>query len=172
MHPENMVNKVSANDPMTGGCQCGAVRYRISAPLGDASICHCRMCQKAFGSWGAALVSVQPQGFAWTRGTPAEFRSSAIVARGFCADCGTPLYMLEDNYGVIEIAIGTLDSPNAVPPLSRQVGVESRLSWFPTMHLLPGKTTTDDRTAGDMEKLASLQHPDHDTDVWPPRKKL
>ncbi|HET7714155.1 MAG TPA: GFA family protein, partial [Bauldia sp.] len=30
----------------TGGCQCGAVRFRVAA-LGRASICHCRMCQKA-----------------------------------------------------------------------------------------------------------------------------
>jgi hypothetical protein len=34
---------------ITGGCQCGAVRYRIEGDLGRASICHCRMCQKAFG---------------------------------------------------------------------------------------------------------------------------
>ncbi len=172
MQPENMVNKVSANDPLTGGCQCGAVRYRISVAFGDASICHCRMCQKAFGAWGAALVSAPMHGFAWTRGKPGEFRSSAVVARGFCAACGTPLYMLEDNFGVIEIAIGTLDDPNAVPLLSRQVGVESKLNWFPTMHLLPGKTTTDDRTPDDLEKLASLQHPDHDTPEWPLRKNL
>ena len=167
MQPENMVNKPSANDPLTGGCQCGALRYRITAALGNASICHCRMCQKAFGSFGAALVSVPRDGFAWTRGTPAEFRSSAIVARGFCSACGTPLYMLEDDYGVIEIAIGTFDDPSPVPTLAHQVGIESRLGWFSTMHLLPGKTTTDDRTAEEMKKLASRQHPDYDTDVWP-----
>ncbi len=34
---------------LTGGCQCGAVRFR-AAHLGRASLCHCRMCQKAFGN--------------------------------------------------------------------------------------------------------------------------
>ncbi|RVQ04591.1 GFA family protein, partial [Sinorhizobium meliloti] len=29
----------------TGGCQCGAVRYRAEGTLGDPHICHCRMCQ-------------------------------------------------------------------------------------------------------------------------------
>ncbi|MEQ8373768.1 MAG: GFA family protein, partial [Roseibium aggregatum] len=31
----------------TGGCQCGALRFKVEGPLGEASICHCRMCQKA-----------------------------------------------------------------------------------------------------------------------------
>ena len=62
---------------ITGGCQCGAVRYAIDGPLGKAGICHCRMCQKAFGSWGAALVSVPLHIFRWSRGTP----GTAMFAR-------------------------------------------------------------------------------------------
>ena len=112
-----------AGPVFTGGCQCGAVRYRIDGALGRAGICHCRMCQKAFGSWGAALVSVPVARLTWTRGQPAAFRSSAIVARGFCAQCGTPLHMKEDGDPNYEIAIGSLDSPELAPP-SGQVGTE------------------------------------------------
>jgi hypothetical protein len=147
-----------------GGCQCGAVRYRINAELGDASICHCRMCQKAFGSWGAALVSVPIDHFVWTRGNPGIFRSSSIVDRGFCAKCGTPLFMREDGDLNIELAIGTLDDPSAIPPLSRQSAAESRLPWFSTMHTLPEERMADYRTPEDMEKLQTRQHPDHDTE--------
>jgi hypothetical protein len=150
----------------TGGCQCGAVRYFINGKLGDASICHCRMCQKAFGAWGAALVSVPFENFVWTRGTPGRFRSSSLVDRGFCAACGTPLFMREDGDSNIELAIGTLDHPNDIPPLSRQSAVESRLGWFSTMHSLPEEHMEDYRTAQDMEKLKSRQHPDHDTNDW------
>jgi hypothetical protein len=121
------------------------------------------MCQKAFGSWGAALVSVPLANFAWTRGAPSEFRSSAIVARGFCQNCGTPLYMLEDGDAHIELAIGAFDQPEKVGPPTTQVGVESRLSWFNDMHKLPESTTAEDRTPEDLAKLKSLQHPDHDT---------
>ena len=39
------------------GCQCGAVRFRVEGTLDDASVCHCRMCQKAFGGFYAPLVS-------------------------------------------------------------------------------------------------------------------
>jgi hypothetical protein len=98
----------------SGGCQCGKLRYTIAGKFGEASICHCRMCQKAFGSWGAALVSVPMQFFKWTRGQPGEFRSSAVVTRGFCKDCGTPVFMREDGDENIEIAIGTLDGKRPV----------------------------------------------------------
>lgn len=152
----------------SGGCQCGAIRYRIQGKFGRAGICHCRMCQKAFGAWGAALVTIPEKCFTWTRGTPAEFRSSSIVSRGFCRDCGTPLYMREDGSGVYDLAIGTLDDPNAAPP-DEQVGIESRLVWFNSLPGLPSHRTQDERTPADLEKLRSFQHPDHDTEHWPPR---
>ena len=162
-----MVNIPLQADAKSGGCQCGAVRYRISGALGRAGICHCRMCQKAFGSFGAALVSVDRERLSWTRGIPSEFRSSAIVSRGFCSNCGTPLYMQEDGDTVIEIAIGTLDDPNAVPPMTEQSGTESKLSWFDGMRELPERTTDEYRTAEDLAELRSLQHPDYDTEHWP-----
>jgi hypothetical protein len=148
---------------ITGGCQCGNIRYRFVGELGEASICHCRMCQKAFGSWGAALVDMKLSGFTWTRGTPGVFRSSSIVSRGFCSDCGTPLFMHDDDDLDIEIAIGSLDQPNDIPPLSKQSAVESKLDWFDGMHSLPEERMEDYRTPDDMKKLASRQHPDHDT---------
>jgi hypothetical protein len=151
----------------SGGCQCGAIRYRITGPLKPAGFCHCRMCQKAFGNFGAALTGVPLDQLLWTRGQPATFRSSPIVARGFCRDCGTPLFMLEDGWPICEIAIGTLDDPSACPP-DHVVGVESKLSWADSLPRLPGHTTADDRTAEDLAKLTSLQHPDHDTERWPP----
>jgi hypothetical protein len=147
----------------SGGCQCGVVRFHVTGALGKAGICHCRMCQKAFGNWGAALVSVPIDNFGWTRGDPSEFRSSEIVARGFCKSCGTPLYMREDGDAHIELAIGAFDQPDWVGPPVSQVGVESRLPWFRDMHKLPESTTADDRTPEDLAKLKSLQHPDYDT---------
>jgi len=151
---------------ITGGCQCGQVRYRVQGMLGAAGICHCRMCQKAFGSWGAPLVSVPADRLVWTRGEPSVFRSSPVVERGFCAGCGTPLFMKEDGDSTYEVSIGSLDDPELAPPTS-QVGIESELSWFATLHSLPRKRTADDRPADELARLKSRQHPDHDTDRWP-----
>jgi hypothetical protein len=151
----------------SGGCQCGAVRYRIDGPLGKAGICHCRMCQKAFGNFGAALVSVDASHVVWTRGRPSAFRSSPVVVRGFCAKCGTPLFMREDGDPTIEMAIGTLDNPNAIGPLNEQSGIESKLHWFDGIAKLPAVTTAETRKPEDLARLKTLQHPDHDTEHWP-----
>lgn len=103
------------NKPIyTGGCQCGAVRFRIDGALGSASICHCRMCQKAFGNFYAPLVSVDEAKLEWTRGEPKRFRSSNHVQRGFCPECGTPLtYEAPDG---VALAIGAFDAPEEVEP--------------------------------------------------------
>jgi hypothetical protein len=34
---------------LSGGCQCGAIRYRLTATPERVHLCHCRMCQKAVG---------------------------------------------------------------------------------------------------------------------------
>ena len=150
----------------TGGCQCGAVRYALFAEPVNPHVCHCRMCQKAFGGYFAPLAAVPLADFAWLKGTPGVFHSSQAAERGFCRDCGTPLYMKEDGDPRYEIATGTLDDPELAPP-SHQVGIESELSWLGTLANLPRKRTKDDRTPEDLKRLKSLQHPDHDTKKWP-----
>lgn len=151
---------------ISGGCQCGAVRYTIEGKLGQASFCQCRMCQKAFGSCGAPLVSVAVAALTWTRGTPGEFRSSPIVARGFCADCGTPLYMLDDGGANYDLAIGSLDDPNVAPP-TKLIGIEAEVEWFHGLRDLPRATTDSYNSPEQMRKYASRQHPDYDTAEWP-----
>ena len=95
------------NKPIyTGGCQCGAIRFRVEGKVSDASICHCRMCQKAFGNFYAPLASVRGTHFQWTRGEPKRFQSSNHVRRGFCAECGTPLtYEAPDGVAIPAMAI-------------------------------------------------------------------
>ena len=80
--------------------------------LGRASICHCRMCQKAFGGFYGPLVTAHD--LVWTRGAPKHFQSSNKVRRGFCAECGTPLTYEYD--GGIELAIGAFDEPERAAP--------------------------------------------------------
>jgi hypothetical protein len=151
----------------TGGCQCGAIRFRVEGALTDASVCHCRMCQKAFGSFYAPLVSARDAKVSWTRGTPRKFQSSNAASRGFCADCGTPLtYEAPDG---LAIAIGAFDQPETISP-KVQWGVEAKLPYVDGIASLPEHDTLEDPNAAPFLKtLVSYQHPDHDTDTWPPK---
>lgn len=147
----------------TGGCQCGAVRFRCES-LGRASICHCRMCQKAFGGHYGPLVTAK--GLVWTRGEPKRFRSSDRVRRGFCADCGTPLTYEPDGYPHVEVALGAFDRPAEIRP-EIQVGVESRMPWFHELASLPGRPPEQQAKAESFfAEIVSFQHPDHDTETW------
>ncbi len=152
---------MTGKTPVTGGCQCGAVRYVISGALENPHICHCRMCQKAFGNYFAALVGTKKVDLKWSKGEPGFFRSSSIAARGFCRDCGTPLSIADDDSDKIAVAIGSLDHPEVTMP-AHQYGIESRMPAFERLHELPGTRTEDDIPAEMLAKLKSRQHPDGD----------
>jgi hypothetical protein len=152
----------------TGGCQCGAVRYALHAPLENAHVCHCRMCQKAMGNFFAAFGRIDNKNLTWTRGQPSVYRSSAAVERGFCAACGTPLSYQYLAYARINLTLGSLDDPSAYPPI-RQYGTENCSSFLSGLTALPGETTEQAVPPELFKRIKSLQHPDHDTDVWPPK---
>ena len=149
----------------SGGCQCGAVRFRAST-FGRSSICHCRMCQKAFGSFFAALVTAHD--LEWTRGEPKRFRSSNKVQRGFCADCGTPLTFEPDNFPV-ELAVGTFDDPTVVSP-TIQFNPADKQSFYDGICALPMRPVGAEPAQESFKaSIVNYQHPDHDTATWPPK---
>ena len=41
----------------TGGCLCGAVRYRVAGPLRDVVACHCGQCRRSSGHHAAATAA-------------------------------------------------------------------------------------------------------------------
>ncbi len=140
-----------------GGCQCGAIRFEVTGTLSRASICHCRMCQKAFGNYFAPLVSVREVGFCWTKDEPKRFASSNLVKRGFCPECGTPLtYEAPDGMAV---AIGAFDHPEIIEP-DIQYGVEARIAYLDHLNDWPVRTTMDDIEAAPfLSELISYQYP-------------
>jgi hypothetical protein len=152
---------------LSGGCQCGAVRYHATERHDNAHICHCRMCQKALGSFFAPLVAFPLESFRWTRGMPARFRSSEHVRRGFCANCGTPLSYESDGAAHLNVTIGSLDHPELVLPID-QDGIEGKLPYFAALHKLPdtGVTGADDPDWVEAIARTSKQHPDQDTTDW------
>lgn len=149
-------------DPvLSGGCQCGAVRYALGGQPTTVEVCHCRMCQKALGNVFAPFASIRVTQFAWTRGQPAVFRSSSIAERGFCGACGTPLFFHWLDSDHISVTIGSLDQPASVAP-RLQYGIESRLPWLRRLAEFPGTRTEDDQAPDRHDVFQCYQHPDRE----------
>jgi hypothetical protein len=142
---------------LTGGCQCGAVRFRVEGEVGRASICHCRMCQKAFAGPFGALVTVSVADLVWTRGERATFQSSDAVKRGFCAACGSPL-TYEWSADKIDLATFAFDDPSRVEP-GVQLAIEGRPAWMEHLADMPVRPPA----GGSPVAVVSRQHPDHET---------
>jgi hypothetical protein len=156
---------------LTGGCQCGAIRYALLSMPQKPCICHCRMCQKQMGNLFGAFAGVPQSDFELTRGELSSFQSSDIGERVFCAKCGTPLAYRYVDGSRISVTIGSLDEPERMKPLA-QYGAEARLSWLDEALDTPATVTGAGDTQADMraaERIHPRQHPDHDTAVWPSR---
>jgi hypothetical protein len=111
---------------LTGGCFCGAIRYRIGAAPASASICHCRSCRRAAGAQAVAWATVPKSGFELS-GSMTLFASSPGIARGFCPTCGTAI-TFDDSGDSIDVTVASLDDPEAIRP-DRETWLEHRLSW-------------------------------------------
>jgi len=104
----------------SGGCSCGAVRYSIAAEPVRAFQCQCRDCQRDSGG-GHSSVFVFPRGALTISGEVREIaRSSdrdAVKRKGFCPNCGVPIYNKPDNFpDLIGIYVGSLDDATAFKP--------------------------------------------------------
>jgi hypothetical protein len=121
---------LSAPAGLTGGCLCGAVRYRLDAAPFDAGYCHCTTCRRASGAPVLAFASVPRALFMVTRGEPRSRPSSSFGERWFCGDCGTPLAMLVAHQPeTIDFTIGSLDLPELVRPAFHLFFGE-HIRWF------------------------------------------
>lgn len=128
---------------VTGGCLCGAVRYRADANLDEAYYCHCRMCQKSSGSPVEVGVSVRPGTLVFANEEPRYFDSSPIGKRGFCRHCGSRLvWMSPTKPEWTNLSAGSLDQPERVRP-TQHLCVESQLPWFAVADDLPRLKSED-----------------------------
>jgi hypothetical protein len=105
-------------------------------------LCHCESCRRAAGAPVVAWITWAAEAFAWTRGQPAQHRSSPAVTRTFCGRCGTPLtYQHDQHAGWIDVTVCSLDLPAAHAPTDH-VWTEDRLSWMTGLDALPSHART------------------------------
>jgi len=118
---------------ITGGCACGSIRYSFDHSPRYMGNCHCRDCQQATGSAYFPGVLFLEREFSLLNGEPKWYESKSdagnTMRRGFCSDCGSPLFLLiAENEGIRLIYAGSLDDPSLYRP-SRDIFTSSAHSW-------------------------------------------
>ncbi len=119
--------------PMTGGCQCGAVRYKVGGEPLALFACHCAECQRQSGSAFGLSMIVKRDDFVLERGTLKSFEratdSGRTISGHFCPDCGVRIYHLPTwREGVLTLKPGTLDDTGWLRP-SGHVWTDSAQPW-------------------------------------------
>ena len=115
----------------SGGCLCGALRYAAHGEPVDVGYCHCRICQRSSEAPVLAWASFPNDAFAYTKGSPATYRSSPRAGREFCAACGTQVAFREDGATSVDLNIGSLDQPGSLVP-QYHIWTQSRIPRFET----------------------------------------
>jgi hypothetical protein len=106
--------------PFSGGCSCGAVRYKCAADPIFTANCHCRDCQRASGGGFVSVLGVPKDALKIT----GEVKYFAVkggsrnpVSRGFCPNCGSRLFARPAAAPtIIGIVAGSLDEPGWYRP--------------------------------------------------------
>lgn len=112
-----------------GGCQCGAIRYAISGEPVLAAICHCTMCRRAHAAPAVGWAMYREEQVQFGKARPKTYASSAEAKRGFCETCGTQISFTASFLpGLVDIAVGSLDDPEAVQP-SLHYWHSEHLTW-------------------------------------------
>ncbi len=132
--------------PYAGGCQCGAVRYVLTAEPIRTVACHCKECQRQSGS-AFGMSMIVPENSLTVTGPTKRFTRVADSGNQntgvFCPECGVRLYQIPQHIkGALVLKPGTLDDTSWVRP-SHFAWMKSRQSWVPVPE---GVKTLDEQT--------------------------
>ena len=131
--------------PVEGGCQCGAVRYRLRASPLSVYNCHCKDCQRFSGSaWSMSMI-VKDEDFEVLGGETARYERQAdsgrVVTMNFCAHCHGWLWNQPPAPGVVVVRAGSLDDIDWAEPVGN-IWTDSKAAWVkidPALVNFPGQ---------------------------------
>ena len=100
---------------LTGGCQCGAVRYAIAGEPIAVYVCHCRECRKQSASAFGISLLVPKGAFSLQRGEVRTWSRRTDSGRTldcmFCGTCGSRVWHASPGSATITVKGGSLDQP-------------------------------------------------------------
>jgi hypothetical protein len=82
-----MEDQIMSGLPQDGGCRCGQVRIRVSAPPLLTMACHCTGCQRMSSSAFSLSAAIPAEGFEVTQGEPVIGGLHGATRHYFCPNC-------------------------------------------------------------------------------------
>ena len=98
----------------SGGCLCGAIRYRVYGALRGVVNCHCGQCLRNHGNYAAYTSALVDDVEIIEQGELVWYAASTIAKRGFCHTCGSSLFWQPAGKDTISIAAGSFDQPSGL----------------------------------------------------------
>ena len=124
---------MTSGPALTGGCNCGAVRFEIDAPLVSALYCHCTRCQRRTGTAASASARTEPDSFRITDGEDRlrAWKPADGAEKWFCGDCGSALFSRNPaDATMVGVRLGAFDEDPGIRPAARQF-VAYAAAWEP-----------------------------------------
>jgi hypothetical protein len=121
----------SPDQPLTGACACGAVRFQVTAPFDTAGYCHCKRCQRRSGALWALNAMVASDAFVILTGADAvgTWQPPDGLAKSFCTRCGGHLFSGDPaSQPSVGVRLGAVDGDPGVRPQWHQ-WLESAPAW-------------------------------------------
>jgi hypothetical protein len=113
----------------TGGCACGAVRFRTLGEPDRVGLCHCMTCRKTHAAAFYPFVVFAAEQVEVT-GQTASWLSSPGYDRRFCPTCGSGV--LDGDEREVEISLGSFDEPGEFSP-DYECWTVRREPWLPDL---------------------------------------
>ena len=116
--------------PVSGSCNCGAVKYSVTGPLRDVIACHCGQCRKQTGHYFAATQAANSDLTIEDSGTLKWYAASDEAKRGFCGECGSALFWRRNDTDTTSILAGTLDGDAGGIKMVRHIFVADKGAYY------------------------------------------
>src|SRR5688572_11573695 len=97
-----------------GSCLCGAVSFEVEGELTPPDACHCSQCRKASGHYWASTDVPRDAVAISGEDRVGWYQSSENIRRGFCKDCGSPLFWDAAGRANIAISMGAFEAPTGI----------------------------------------------------------
>ncbi len=108
--------------PLTGGCNCGAVRFEVTAEPESASWCHCTRCQRRTGTAASVQARLSPGSLCIITGEDllTAWQPPDGFAKVFCSSCGSQMWSVSPDGETFSVRFGVFDGDPGIRPNCHQ----------------------------------------------------